>query len=462
SNFIPVVVVKDLSSQQAMFLEENRFRLQGILIKMRLQRNYPYTDIASHILGYLGEIDPWRLEKLTSYGYTYKDLVGFGGVEEKYDFFLRQQTGGTIFQVDRKNRIVRIIGFKPPRNGKDIQLTIDIRIQKIVEEKLSGKKGAVIIMDPYTGEIIAMASAPVFSPDAFLKKDLRLKNYFNDPSAPLLNRAIAGLYPLGSVFKLVVATAGLKLKKINLQTRFFCQGRIKIGEREFGCWDTHGNQDLISAIIQSCNIFFYKTGLLVGPENIYKWALKFGFGQPTQIDLPYEEKGFLPSVFWDKLKRKRRWSEGDTANLSIGQGELLVTPLQVARMMAVFANGGNLVKPYIVKAIDGKDITNYQRRSTNLDIEDEIFQVIRKGLRGVVADPEGTASFLSKLDVSIAGKTGTVQVPEKKPHGWFVGFFPYEKPKYVICVILENVGAGYYSAELAGEIIKEMLEEKLL
>ncbi|MCX7661674.1 MAG: penicillin-binding transpeptidase domain-containing protein, partial [Candidatus Omnitrophica bacterium] len=258
SGFIPTVVAKDISVEEAMFLEENRFRLPEILIKTRLQRKYPHRDLCSHILGYLGEIDPWRLKALSGYGYVPKDTVGFGGIEERYDYLLRQKTGGISFQVDRKNRIVRIIGYKPPKNGKDIQLTIDMRIQKITEESLKGKKGSIIVMDPYTGEILSMASMPNFSPEDFLRKGPQVKDYFQNPQAPLLNRAVLGVYPLGSIFKLVVAMAGMKSHKLDPKTTFFCSGKIRLGDREFRCWQEHKEEDLYWAIVHSCNVYFYR------------------------------------------------------------------------------------------------------------------------------------------------------------------------------------------------------------
>jgi len=463
ASFMPVTIVRNIDVKKAIALEELKQDLDNIMIQPYPLRSYPYGRLACHIIGYLNEIDLWRLTKLANYGYKTRDIVGFGGVEEKYDYLLRQEAGGLSVEVDHRGRLVSVLGFKPPRNGKDIQLTIDLKIQKIVEENLKGRNGSVILMDPYSGEIIAMANNPNFDPSAFVKKSESLiHNFFADSDAPFINRAISGVYPAGSIFKLVVATAALETGKINLSTTFSCPGSTYIGKQEFSCWDTHNLQNLNSAIINSCNVFFYRTGLLVGAQTIYDYAIKFGFSHPSAIDLPYEAGGFVPSPLLKKIYRFKNWFDGDTANLAIGQGELLVTPIQIIRMMTVFANKGTLVTPYIVKAIDGQDLAILKRKAVRLPLKDSTINYIRQGLRGVVADPKGTANALSSLPVSVAGKTGTAQVHQGSPHGWFTGFFPYQAPKFVICVFLEHGGSGHASSLVAKQIIEGMIKEGLI
>jgi penicillin-binding protein 2 len=218
----------------------------------------------------------------------------------------------------------------------------------------------------------------------------------------------------------------------------------------------------MDAITHSCNVFFYRTGLLVGAQLIHDYALKFGFARATSIELPYEESGFVPSPLWKKIYKFKNWFDGDTANLSIGQAELLVTPLQIARMMAVFANRGRLVTPYIVKAIDGQDFSLSQKKISVLPLKESTIDYIRQGLRNVVADPSGTANVLSSLSVAVAGKTGTAQAPPGQSHAWFVGFFPFKHPKFVICVFLERGGPGYAASVLTKQIIEEMIEGGLI
>ncbi|MBM3243225.1 MAG: penicillin-binding protein 2 [Candidatus Omnitrophica bacterium] len=460
---MPVTIVSNLDLKEAVALGQLRLEFPYIAVWDNPVRSYPYSRAACHILGYLGQIDRWRLTKLEDYGYKTKDVVGFGGIEEKYDFYLRDEEGGVSFQVDHRGSMVRTLGFKPPVNGKDVQLTIDIKLQKIVEEAFAERKGAAVIMNPYTGEVMALTSSPGFSPEFFIREDNSLvSRIFNDPAAPLINRAIGGVYPAGSIFKLVVAIAALENKKINRISSFLCQGSLRVGKQDFKCWDTHGQQNIISAIAQSCNVFFYRLGLLVGAQIIHDYATKLGFAHSTGIDLPYEKQGFIPSPLLRKLSTLKGWFDGDTANLSIGQSEVLVTPLQVARMMSVFANGGYLVTPYITKSIDGKGLDRYRKKPEKLNFKQENIDIIKEGLRGTVSYQGGTGSVLSGLKVEVAGKTGTAQAPPKQSHAWFCGFFPFKEPRFVICVLLENGGPGYNSCLIAKKIIEEMLIQGLI
>ena len=463
SSSVPVTIARNISIKEAIALDELKVDLPAIIVQPNPIRHYPNSRLASHVLGYVSEIDRWRLTKLEDYGYKTKDIVGFGGVEERYDYYLRQEEGGISFEVDHRGKFIRTLGFKPPLNGKDIQLTLNIKIQKIAEDYLSGRKGCVIIMDPYTGEILAMASSPDFDPSAFAEKNnSEISSLFNNPSSPLMNRATGGAYAPGSVFKLVVASAALENKKINPNTTFLCQGSTPVGRREFKCWNTHGAQNLLEAITHSCDVFFYKTGLLVGPQVIHDYALKFGFSRTTSFELPYEVPGFIPSPLWRKINKFKNWFDGDTANLSIGQGDVLVTPLQVLRMTAVFANGGYLVTPYIVKAIDGREVAGYQKKPEKLNLKKETIERIKEGLNNVVNDPTGTGSVLSGLAVTVAGKTGTAQAPPGQAHAWFTGFFPVKSPKFAICVFLERGSAGYVSCVVAKQIIQEMANQGLI
>lgn len=459
---LPVVIAKNIDIKKAILLGEMKLEVPEVIIQPNPVRNYPYGGLASHVIGYLGEIDSWRLAKLEDYGYKVKDIVGYGGIEEKYDSYLRQEEGGVSIEVDHRGRFMRALGFRPSKNGKDIQLTLNAGIQKIVEENLADRKGCVVIMDPNSGEVLAMASRPAFNPSIFVDKtDSSVSGLFSDADAPLINRAISSSYPAGSIFKVIVSAAALETKKINLSTSFLCQGGTLIGKQKFACWSTHGDQSLISAIAHSCNVFFYKTGLLLGAQTVYDYASKFGLSKVTSFDIPYETAGFVPSPLWRKINKFKNWYDGDTANLSIGQGDVLVTPLQMARMMAVFANKGYLVTPYIVKAVDGREISSSQRRVDKVGFRESTLDYVRKGLREVVADAGGTGNALSGLPVAVAGKTGTAQAPPGVAHAWFVGFFPFKEPKFVICVFLERGAAGHYSAVLARQIIEQMNKEGL-
>jgi penicillin-binding protein 2 len=463
SSSVPVTVASNIELKKAIALGEYKVEEPGIIITSRPLRHYPYGALACHVIGYINEIDRWRLTKLEDYGYKTKDLVGFGGVEEKFDYYLRQEEGGLSVEVNHRGKFMRVLGFQAPRNGKDIQLTLDLKIQKIVEDNLSGRKGAVILMDPQSGEILASASYPNFNPAVFVNKRTTLiSGLFNNPDAPLINRAIGSSYPPASVFKVVCAAAGLELKKINLGTSFFCPGSTMVGSRRFACWDTHGAQDIIQAIAHSCDVFFYKAGLLVGAQNIHDYALRLGLGKTIGFELPYETSGFIPSPLWRKINKFRGWYDGDTANLTIGQGDCLVTPLQATNMMAAFANRGYLLNPYIVKAVGGLDLSAKKKRLTAVAFKKSTFEIVSQGLAKVVSDPKGTGNVLSTLPIVVAGKTGTAQVSRGATHAWFVGFFPLVKPKFVVCVFLENGGAGHAASAVAKQIIEEMNNQGLI
>ncbi len=460
---MPVAIVRNIGLEKAVALEERKLDLDGVVIQSGALRFYPYGSLACHVIGYLSEIDRWRLTKLADYGYKTKDIVGMGGIEEKYDYYLRQEDGGLSVEVDHQGRFSRVLGFRPPQSGKDIQLTLDLSLQKIVEASMEGKNGAVVMMNPHTGEILAMSSFPNFAPSLFVRKSNKSVSYlFADPAAPFFNRAITGQYPPGSVFKPIVAAAGLDTGRINLSTSYNCTGSLQVGRREFKCWNTHLNQDLVQAIAHSCDVFFYKTGLAVGPQVLHDYSVRFGLTRPTGIELPYEESGFIPNPIWKKIYKFQKWYDGDTANFSIGQGEVMATPLQICRMMAVFANHGKLVTPYLVKTIDGQDFSASHRRIVPVHIKDAVIDSINKGLREVVSDEKGTANVLVNIGLNVAGKTGTSQNPRGLSHGWFAGFAPYEKPKYVICVFLEHGGHGYAAVVVAKKIFELMLQQGLL
>ncbi|MCU0666775.1 MAG: penicillin-binding protein 2 [Candidatus Omnitrophica bacterium] len=462
SESLPVVLDTISDNKKLIALEQAKFDSPGIIIQPHPLRYYPYGNLACHVLGYLSQIDQWRLYKLSDYGYKPADIVGFGGAEEKYDYILRQGDGAISAEVDHVGKLVRVIGYKPAVNGGDVGLTLDIKIQQIVQQAMQNQKGAVIIMQPDTGEILALASFPDFDPGIFIKGSSSIEEVLNDKHSPFLNRAISASYAPGSIFKLIVAVAGLEKKKINLGTSFICPGFLTIGRRQFKCWDTHNRQDLIQAIAGSCDVFFYHTGLALGPQLITDYSLRFGLAKTTGIDLPYEVSGFVPSVAWKKSSRDQKWYDGDTANFSIGQGDLLTTPIQILRVTACFANGGFLVVPHVTKYAAGYNAGGHSGKKIKVISKQEIVNYISDGMRKAVSDPAGTASILADLPVKVSGKTGSAQVTGSFAHGWFAGFFPSDRPKFAVCVFLENGKAGYYACLIAKEIITRMFEEGLI
>jgi len=461
--FSPVIIAKDISKKNAIILEEKKPLFPGILIQVRPRRSYPYNKICAHILGYLGLIDRSKITRLKDYGYKIQDVIGYTGIEEYYDRYLRGEDGGIQVEVDHRGRQKRLLGIRSAKKGKDLTLTIDIRIQQAAFESLSGHKGAIIVMDPTNGEILAMVSLPSFNPNIFTRTHSRskIKQILRSSSAPLLNRAISGLYPAGSTFKIITAASALEKNKITTQKEFNCRGELKIGNLEFGCWSEHGVQNLKEAITHSCNVFFYNLGLLAGPGLLNRYAMEFGLGRVSGIDLPSEEEGIVPNPIKSKLLGERRWYDGDTANFSIGQGGLLVTPLQMVGLMASIANGGKLMTPRLLRAVDNEYLS-VDPNFTKANFRDKNLKLLKSYLREVVADPAGTAHILNFRDLTVAGKTGTAQTGGRRSHAWFVGFCPYEAPKIVFCVILEHGGSGYNACVITKKLLRRLMNENLL
>jgi penicillin-binding protein 2 len=442
--FVPVKVATNIQPEDAFRIDEKLPSVQGAIIDAEPRRTYPNKWVCSHAIGYVGRIAKPEFEKLKDYGYEIKDLVGKSGIEKYYDAYLKGEDGGIQVEVDARSRVIRKLGFKEPRKGKDIKLTIDLGLQRFVEELLAGKKGAFIVMNAKTGEVLALSSSPGFDPNIFiLGSDEQRKSLLTDSQNPLLNRAIASSYPPGSTFKIIIAAAGVAKDSIKTDTSFFCDGTYELGSRIFNCWNEsgHGYQNIIAAIAHSCNIFFYNLGRLLGAEEISHYAWQFGIGVVTGIDLPGEVKGLLPSPLWKRFFLKEQWYEGDTVNFSIGQGYLLVTPIQMLRAVTIIANEGYCPTPYLVEEIEGKK--SAIKKTHSLRLREGIFKVVKKGMFDVVNDPTGTGQYAKLQGVSIAGKTGTAQPGTAgNTHAWFVGYMPAEEPKVSFVVFLEHGGQG--------------------
>ena len=463
--FAPVVIKEDISKEKAIILEDEALNLPGVIVKVRPKREYLTKEIGSHIFGYLGEIDKRELERLTGYGYQIRDLVGKAGLEKNYGNYLKGEEGGMQLEVNNKGFFVKALGKKEATAGRNLVLTIDIELQSFIENLFSDRNGVCIVMEPNTGEILALVSKPGFDPNVFLspEKNKEKKALLSRPDHPMFNKAISGLYPPGSVFKPVVAAAALEKKKIKLKDTFFCGGTYKLGGREFKCWDEegHGNQDVCEGLKNSCNVFFYQLGRLVGVDDIFAFATKFGYGAPSGIDLLEEASGLVPNRSWKRLTKNQIWFEGDTVNYSIGQGYILVTPIQVLRMMAAISSGGNLVQPYIVKKIEGVEIAT--SKSYNIGISKETLDIIKAGLKKVVEDKWGTGRRAGVEGLSIAGKTGTAQNPGGLSHAWFSGFSPIETPRVALVTFIEHGGkGGVEAAEFSGKVFAKAKEIGLL
>ncbi|MGE4357055.1 MAG: penicillin-binding protein 2 [Candidatus Omnitrophota bacterium] len=455
-----VVLARNITLDKAFIIEEKKPALTGIEIEVYPLRFYPLSTAGAHILGYVGEISSEELSKLKPYGYRMKSLVGKMGVEKIFDVYLRGEDGGMQIEVDNSGNIVRTIGVKKAMPGKDIWLTIDAEWQKRVNSLLKGRKGAIIIMDVRNGEILAMESSPTFDPNIFLSGNRQDINYvLNSSHAILLNRATKATIPPGSIFKLIVALAGLSNGIITPYTQYKCEGKIRLGNNDYRCWleEGHGYVTVIEAIKHSCNVFFYKLGLELGIEKISNFANIFNLAKKTGIEIE-ENSGFSPTPKWKQMRFKERWFDGDTLNISIGQGYLLVTPLQILRIVSAIANGGFIITPSIIKSIEGKAMQGTIKEFTGID--PRFLQVVKEGMFKAVNESGGTATRAKIEELEIAAKTATVQTTRGNSHALIAGFLPYSKPKLSFVIFLEHGGGGgIEAAELCYRLFSSLKKE---
>lgn len=456
--FIPVTVARDISREKAIILEENKFRFPGLIVRTNFQRFYAFGEANAHVLGYVGKINTSRMTQMKDYGYNLQNVVGYGGVEEFYEDYLRGEDGGVQIEVNNRGKQVRVLGYKDSTQGRDVTLTIDSRIQQIATEAFAGRPGAFVIMDIDSGEILGLVSSPAFNPNILVEGRPEVSEIFSNTSAPLLNRVTGGLYPPGSVFKIPVAIAALEQKKITSHTTFVCAGSYTLGGRPFHCSHTHGDQDLIEAIVHSCNIYFFHVGQILGPDLINRYAKLFGLGQMTKIDLPRESRGLMP----ERPRRGGRWFGGDILNMAIGQGDILTTPLQMAKLMMIVARGGSMITPHVLKGIEGRELNGFDHPPA-IAMGKDTLRVIELGLEKSVRDEGGTAHNLDIPGLAIYGKTGTAQSITGKPHhAWFVGFCPGTKKKVVFSVFLEYGGSSYQACELTKDIFLKLKEQDVV
>ncbi len=452
--FAPVVVAADIPRETALIIEERRHQLPGVFVQPQAVRVYPEGAAAAHVIGYVGDIDADELAALAEYGYRRSDQVGKAGLERQYDAYLRGESGGTMVEVDHRGRFVRMRGVREATPGKTICVTISAWLQRRAAQLLGDARGACVILDARTGDVLALASSPSFDPNLFLRFDPAPKRaLLASADAPMLQRASGAAFIPGSIFKLVTATAALEGHRVTPTTSVTCNGALALGKEAMRCWkrDGHGPEDLHLALTHSCNVYFGQVGLWVGPEALHRWALEYGLGRHAGIELPGEETGLVPEPSrWSG----EHWYAGHTAHLAIGQGGLLVTPLQVAIMMTAVANGGWLVHPHLVRSIGGVAIAGHAAR--RLPIAPDTLAAIRAGLDAVINDADGTGHRAHSATVRIAGKTGTAQTQlAGQPHAWFVGYAPAGDPQMVVVVLLEHGGSG---GDRPSEIAKTLFE----
>lgn len=449
--FDRVFLKRKLTQEEVSLIEERAPDLPGVFVQEGLVRDYLLGREACHLLGYTGEVTDEQLSVFRDRGYKMGDTIGQDGIEKAYDEYLRGIPGGMQVEVDALGHHRNILGRRTSVPGNNLVLTIDQTIQDISYEEMGGRRGCVIAMDPRNGQVLTLVSIPGFDPD-------NLHSFLDDEGHPFLNRAIKGMYSPGSVFKIVTETAALETGTMGEYDRVECTGEIEIADRVFHCWkeEGHGWVDIDIALPYSCNVFFGVTGVKVGVAKMLEFAALYNLGALTGIDLPGEKSGYLPGRY-----------ETDPLNLSIGQGPLLVTPVQLVSLISTVANGGNIWKPYIVKEIlspDGKKVKEFAPELKKpVYISSETIEILKKGLRNVVLF--GTGGQARVEGVEIAGKTGTVQRAQREleltTHGLFVCYAPADNPQISLVVFLDT-GASPQAAAIAGRILKRVLvpEEK--
>jgi penicillin-binding protein 2 len=435
-SYRPVAVAWRLDTAAVSRIEERKPRLPGVMVAREEERYYPVGAAAAHVLGYVGQVSEADLGSDVGRGLEIGDMIGKFGVERSAEVILRGSAGRRYFEVDAAGRLARSVGSDPATPGTDVVLSLDADLQQAAWEALGEHVGAIVALDPSTGEILAMVSKPDFDPNHFIPRvDPKVWATLNaDPHHPLQNRAIQNCYPPGSTFKPITLIAGLMENAITPETTITCQGGVRVGRRTFSCWKHHGGGvDPVRAVAESCDTFFYRVGLKLGNAPMAEWARRLGLGAPTGVDLPGEQEGFVPTTEWKEGARHERWYPGDSANMAIGQGFVQASPLQMALMAAAVANGGYMVRPHVLK----------RRRveSTSLGIRTEDLSVAQRGMEQAVAG--GTAWRARIPGVRAAGKTGTAQdPPRKEPHAWFVGYAPAEGPRIAVCVFCEQGRSG--------------------
>jgi penicillin-binding protein 2 len=434
-------------------------------------RFYESDKIFSHLLGYAGEVTREEFEKFGD-DYIMGDIVGKKGIELEYEGFLKGKKGASIYEVDARGVVVRRFDDsygKSPERGFNVYLTVSKSLTVYADSLFSEfSSGACVAMNPKNGEILLYYSKPGYKSNKFAEgiSIIEWDSLRNDENAPLWDRVIAGEYPPGSIAKIWTTIIGLENNLIKEETRFTpCDSMYWIGNRFFSCWKRHGSLQLLNAIIQSCDIYFYQVGMSMTLEMIVDYSRKLGFGRKCGVDEPGERAGFLPSREWyDKKYGSRGWGRGVLANLAIGQGEVLVTPLQGVTFFSAVANGGWTYTPHLLKEItdmQGNTVKKLKAKKISLPASDEHLRFVREAMKNVVNTQKGTA-YWSRLDsIIVAGKTGTAQNPHGEDHSLFVGFAPFEDPEIVVFTIIENAGHGStHAAPVTTKIIKRYLTQK--
>lgn len=480
-SYEPEILVRNLGREQALILDAKLSSLPGISLLSSPVREYLGGELISHIIGYTGRISPEEYAANKEQGYFLTDYIGKQGVEYSYEQVLKGKNGRKIAEVNSHGQIAKIVGRESPEAGRSLQLSLDLELEKKIAEEVKAmlsqtktERAAAVAMDPESGRILALVSFPFYDNNLFAQgiSEEKLNELSDNTSQPLFNRAISGEYPPGSSIKPLIAAAALEEKVITPSQVVNCPGSLTYRGWggtvwNFPDWKAHGAVDVRRAIAESCNVFFYTVGggnediriEGLGIDRIKAWASKFGFNAPLGVDLPGETAGLVPDAAWKEKVKGEKWYIGDTYHTSIGQGDILVTPLQLTNYIATIANGGILYKP----KIGYKIIDEIEKKETEIPseiiredfISSKSLEVVRQGMRQTVTD--GSARLLNSLSVAVAGKTGTAQFAGngQPTHAWFICFAPYDHPKIVLTILIEGGGGGETAAV---PIAKNVLE----
>ncbi|WP_298370650.1 penicillin-binding protein 2 [Azospirillum sp.] len=479
--FVPVTVRENLSWEQVATIEMNTPDLPGVAIEVGEIRHYPQADSLAHIMGYVGAVSEAELSGnsdpvLSLPGFR----IGKAGIEKFHEKVLRGTAGTSQLEVNAVGRVIRELSRDEGQSGREIQLTIDMGMQRYVQQRLAQEQSAsAVLMDIHTGGIYALCSHPSFDPNQFtLGINAELwEELLSNPATPLNNKAVVGQYPPGSTFKMMVALAGLESGAINSHHSVFCPGYMELGDHRFHCWKKggHGTVDIVGGLRHSCDVFFYDVSRRVGVDRIAEMARRFGLGDRTGLDLPHERPGVIPSIAWKKATYGKGWDMGETLVASIGQGYVLATPLQLAVMTSRLANGGYAVKPHLTRQI--KSVSSEQTSWPSLGVKKENLDIVLRGMYEVSNAPNGTAykSRIVEAGFELAGKTGSAQVRRismaerstgvkknedipwrERDHALFVAFAPVQAPRYACCVFVEHGGGG---STVAAPIARDILLE---
>lgn len=466
----PIKIKSDIPMDEVARIEAHRVYIPGVSIQIEPKRNYPYGESFAHVIGYVSEISDEELKNKKKYkGYSPGDYIGKYGLERSYENDLRGVDGEKRVEVDAIGREVRTLDIIDPIPGHSLYLNLDLELQLTADKALETRKGAAVAVNPKTGGVLVLVSRPGFDPNKFAsgitKKDWQ--KIALDKAHPLQNRAIQGGYPPGSTFKILLALRALDLGVINERTTFGCSGGFAYGNRVFKCWKKggHGSVSVHRAIVESCDVFFYNVGLKLGVDRIHDFADIVGLGRVTGIDLPNEQKGLVPSTQWKKKRYNQPWYEGETVSVSIGQGAVWLTPIQLAQLSAFVSNDGKNFKPQIVNRIvstEGKVVKTFEPVvNAEPKIRKGVIKIVKDGMRGVVNEPGGTASSYRLENVAMSGKTGTAQAGSEKvrlgDHAWFIAYAPAEDASIAMAILVEHGGHGGSAAAPVAKGITEKL-----